>query len=128
MRGLPLEASQEFRAPPSAHVVPRTGGQGRYLRVDTLCPEGSRGGTGAALGCQPGNLLNVQEPRPLPPARMEIRVQWGWASESPVSLWQQVVWDSILRGHGHLSLRVDEAWGAQASTEGRSPGRQTEVH
>lgn len=91
VRGLPLEASQEFRAPPSAHVVPRTGGQGQCLRVDTSCPEGSGGGTGAALGCQPGNLLNVQEPRPLPPARMEIRVQWGWASESPVSLWQQVV-------------------------------------
>lgn len=40
-------------------------------------------GTGAALECQPGNLLNVQEPRPLPPARMEIRIQWGWAPESP---------------------------------------------
>lgn len=55
--------------------------------------------------CQPGNLLNVQKPRPLPPTRMETRIQWGWASESPVSLWQQVVWDSILRGHVASSVK-----------------------
>lgn len=28
VRGLPLEGSQELRAPPSARVVPRTGGAG----------------------------------------------------------------------------------------------------
>ena len=35
-----------------------------------------------------------------------------------------MVWDSILRALGRLSSRVGEAWGAQASMEGRSPGRQ----
>lgn len=56
-------------------------------------------------------------------------IQLGWASESQLILWQQVVWDSILKGHGHLSPKSAwgvEVWGEHRQTwrEGAQVGRQ----